>query len=353
MTAPAACPRARTRAQHERVGRTSRQIGYVRDGTTVPGVSADASPPPRLPARVRIGYGSGSVATGAFGTVPGLMLLPYLTDSLGIAALAAGLIVLLPKAWDVVLNPIAGRISDRTVDPRGPAPAMAAAGRPAAGGGVRADLRGPGDGVPGAGSRVGAGVLPGRRVGVRVLPGAVRRDARRDHVVVRRAHPADDLAGGDPRVHDHAGGRDRARDPRRGRWAGGVPRDGRGDGRDHRGRRRRRLPRHASGTGRSGRARRRHAARPAADRGGGARLPAVADDVRRAGAGDRVHARRGRLPRRGRARPVGCDHDPLRLLRRAGARADARVGGAGRADRQAHRLLPGVGRARARGPGRR
>jgi glycoside/pentoside/hexuronide:cation symporter, GPH family len=69
---------------------------------------------------VRVGYGSGSVATGAFGTVPGLMLLPYLTDSLGIAALAAGFIVFLPKAWDVVLNPVAGRISDRTVDPRGP-----------------------------------------------------------------------------------------------------------------------------------------------------------------------------------------------------------------------------------------
>ncbi|WP_028644710.1 MFS transporter [Nocardioides sp. URHA0020] len=69
---------------------------------------------------VRIGYGSGSVATGAFGTVPGLMLLPYLTDSLGIAAILAGFIVFLPKAWDVILNPIAGRISDRTVDPRGP-----------------------------------------------------------------------------------------------------------------------------------------------------------------------------------------------------------------------------------------
>ena len=41
-----------------------------------------------LPRSVRIGYGSGSVATGAFGTVPGLMLLPYLTDSLGIAAVA-------------------------------------------------------------------------------------------------------------------------------------------------------------------------------------------------------------------------------------------------------------------------
>jgi GPH family glycoside/pentoside/hexuronide:cation symporter len=73
-----------------------------------------------LPRGVRVGYGSGSVATGAFGTVPGLMLLPYLTDSLGIAAIAAGFIVFLPKAWDVVLNPIAGRISDRTVDPRGP-----------------------------------------------------------------------------------------------------------------------------------------------------------------------------------------------------------------------------------------
>jgi glycoside/pentoside/hexuronide:cation symporter, GPH family len=73
-----------------------------------------------LPRGVRVGYGSGSVATGAFGTVPGLMLLPYLTDSLGIAAIAAGFIVFLPKAWDVILNPIAGRISDRTVDDRGP-----------------------------------------------------------------------------------------------------------------------------------------------------------------------------------------------------------------------------------------
>src|SRR4051794_19297369 len=73
-----------------------------------------------LPRSVRVGYGSGSVATGAFGTVPGLMLLPYLTDSLGIAAVVAGFIVFLPKAWDVVLNPIAGRISDRTVDVRGP-----------------------------------------------------------------------------------------------------------------------------------------------------------------------------------------------------------------------------------------
>ncbi len=75
---------------------------------------------PPLPTGVRAGYGLGSVATGTFGTVPGLMLLPYLTDTSGIAAVLAGFIVFLPKAWDVVLNPIAGRISDRSTDPRGP-----------------------------------------------------------------------------------------------------------------------------------------------------------------------------------------------------------------------------------------
>lgn len=74
----------------------------------------------RLPRSVRVGYGAGSVATGAFGTVPGLMLLPYLTDTLAVPALLAGVIVFGPKAWDVILNPVAGRISDRSVDPRGP-----------------------------------------------------------------------------------------------------------------------------------------------------------------------------------------------------------------------------------------
>ena len=73
-----------------------------------------------LPRSVRVGYGMGSVATGAFGTVPGLLLLPYLTDTLGVAAAAAGVIVFLPKAWDVLLNPVAGRVSDRHVSPLGP-----------------------------------------------------------------------------------------------------------------------------------------------------------------------------------------------------------------------------------------
>ena len=68
---------------------------------------------------VRRGYALGSVATGTFGTVPGLLLLPYLTDTLGISALLAGLIVFGPKVWDVILNPITGRISDASTSPRG------------------------------------------------------------------------------------------------------------------------------------------------------------------------------------------------------------------------------------------
>lgn len=78
------------------------------------------APPGGLSARVRGGYALGGVATGSFGTVPGLMLLPYLTERLGVSAATAGFVVFAPKAWDVVLNPVAGRISDRSRHPAGP-----------------------------------------------------------------------------------------------------------------------------------------------------------------------------------------------------------------------------------------
>src|SRR6185436_14990339 len=81
---------------------------------TTAGPSPEVRPAGVLPRRVLAGYSLGSLVTGAFGTVPGLLLLPYLTDTLGVAAGVAGLLVLLPKAWDVLVNPVAGRISDRT-----------------------------------------------------------------------------------------------------------------------------------------------------------------------------------------------------------------------------------------------
>ncbi|MFF5989556.1 MFS transporter [Prauserella flavalba] len=72
-----------------------------------------------LGTRTRLGYSLGSFVTGAFGTVPGLLLLPYLTDTMAVPAAAAGAIVLLPKAWDVLFNPVAGRISDAGLARRG------------------------------------------------------------------------------------------------------------------------------------------------------------------------------------------------------------------------------------------
>ncbi|TXJ07482.1 MAG: MFS transporter [Aeromicrobium sp.] len=63
-------------------------------------------------ARLRRRYAIGGIATGTFGTVPGMLLMPYVTDVLAIGSALAGLIVFAPKAWDMILNPIAGRISD-------------------------------------------------------------------------------------------------------------------------------------------------------------------------------------------------------------------------------------------------
>lgn len=84
-------------------------------------MSAQGSLPDRpLSTRVRVGYGLGSFATGTFNTVPGLLLLYYLTDVIGVAAGLAGFLVFLPKAWDVLLNPWIGSRSDRTVHRWGP-----------------------------------------------------------------------------------------------------------------------------------------------------------------------------------------------------------------------------------------
>src|SRR5690606_6302177 len=80
--------------------------------------ASPASPAP-LPAATVRGYALGGVASGTFGTVPGILLMPYLTDVIGISAALAGLVVFVPKAWDFLLNPVAGRISDRSTNPAG------------------------------------------------------------------------------------------------------------------------------------------------------------------------------------------------------------------------------------------
>lgn len=68
----------------------------------------------RLGRGTYVGYSLGSLSTGAFGTVPGLLLLYFLTDTLGVAAGLAGVTVLVPKLWDIIWNPLVGGWSDRT-----------------------------------------------------------------------------------------------------------------------------------------------------------------------------------------------------------------------------------------------
>ncbi|PJJ71586.1 Na+/melibiose symporter-like transporter [Diaminobutyricimonas aerilata] len=67
----------------------------------------------------RLRYAVGSLGTGGFGTLPGLVLVFYLTDTLGVSALAAGVVVTLAKVWDVVIDPAVGALSDRELANRG------------------------------------------------------------------------------------------------------------------------------------------------------------------------------------------------------------------------------------------
>ena len=186
---------------------------------SLPRMSHPLSQVSPLPTRVRIGYGSGSVATGAFGTVPGLMLLPYLTDSLGIAALRRG--------PDRLRCPRPGT-SCSTRSPAGSATAPS----------TRAARAGPGC--------CAAGLAAGRARSrcSSPAPTSARRCSRPAWVLVfflacatayaffqvpYVAMPAEITASYDERtrlmtwrvailaLHDHARRRDRAGDPRRGR----------------------------------------------------------------------------------------------------------------------------------------
>lgn len=68
-----------------------------------------------LPARTVARYAIGSLGTGGFATLPGLVLIYYMTDTLGIAAITAGLLVTVAKVWDVVIDPVIGARSDHSL----------------------------------------------------------------------------------------------------------------------------------------------------------------------------------------------------------------------------------------------
>lgn len=71
--------------------------------------------------RLRFGYACGSLVTGTFTTLPGLLLLPYLTDTLGVSAALGRRGHPDPKAWAVLLArsraaPATARTADGAAD---------------------------------------------------------------------------------------------------------------------------------------------------------------------------------------------------------------------------------------------
>ena len=78
------------------------------DQSPVPVAEPDAPSSPKL-----LAYATGSVGMGVWVTVPGLLLLYFLTDVLAVTPWIAGLALLLPKALDVIVHPWFGAVSDR------------------------------------------------------------------------------------------------------------------------------------------------------------------------------------------------------------------------------------------------
>jgi glycoside/pentoside/hexuronide:cation symporter, GPH family len=100
------------------------QDGAAQDGIEMAsGTRREASPEGRLGRGTYVGYGVGSVGTGIFSTVPGLLLLTFMVRQLAVPPAVAGLVILLPRLWDMVTDPLAGSLSDRTrtrIGPRRP-----------------------------------------------------------------------------------------------------------------------------------------------------------------------------------------------------------------------------------------
>ncbi len=66
------------------------------------------------PRYLALRYGMGSVGAGLYSSVPGVLLLYYLTETLGLGAGAAALAIFLPKCLGALCDPLAGWLSDRT-----------------------------------------------------------------------------------------------------------------------------------------------------------------------------------------------------------------------------------------------
>lgn len=67
----------------------------------------------RLPLRLRIGWGLGSMPGSALNVMANVLMLRFMTDTLGIAAAVASSLFAVAKVWDAVNDPVIGVLSDR------------------------------------------------------------------------------------------------------------------------------------------------------------------------------------------------------------------------------------------------
>jgi len=68
----------------------------------------------KLGVGTKLGFGAADLGGNLFFTAMGFWTLNYLTDTVGLAAAAAGAAVMVGKLWDAVTDPMMGFISDRT-----------------------------------------------------------------------------------------------------------------------------------------------------------------------------------------------------------------------------------------------
>jgi len=71
-------------------------------------------PAPKLPLREKIAYGVGDIANGLAVSSVAFWLLYYLTDVAGLPGTLAGIALMIGRAWDALIDPFIGWLSDKT-----------------------------------------------------------------------------------------------------------------------------------------------------------------------------------------------------------------------------------------------
>lgn len=80
---------------------------------TLTAAAAPAAIPDEVPTNVVLRYGVGQLGAQIFRDTPAVLLPLFMTTMLGVPAWLAGLVVLIPKLWLIVCDPLVGAWSDR------------------------------------------------------------------------------------------------------------------------------------------------------------------------------------------------------------------------------------------------